>query len=70
VYLKNRLFHKALHKTPYKEWMGVKPSLDDLRTRGALVTALKPVKTPAKADRHTAHGFYLALVSCQSMPSH
>jgi hypothetical protein len=44
---------------PYKSWTGVKPSLAHLRTFGALVTARKPGKQPAKADRHTAHGVFL-----------
>jgi hypothetical protein len=39
VYLKNRLFHKALQKTPYEEWTGVKPPLGHLRTFGALLIA-------------------------------
>jgi hypothetical protein len=59
VYLKNRLFHKAIGRTPYKGWTSIKTELDRLRTFGALVTARKPGKRPAKADRHTAHGVLL-----------
>jgi hypothetical protein len=63
VYLKNRLYHKAIGKTPYEGWTGIKPELDHLRTFGALVTARKPRKRPAKADRHTVHGVLLGLGS-------
>jgi hypothetical protein len=59
VYLKNRLYHKALCMTPHEAWTGEKPSLAHLRTFGALVTARKPGKRPAKADSHTAHGVLL-----------
>jgi hypothetical protein len=63
IYLKNRLYHKAIGKTPYEGWTGIKPELDHLRTFGALVTARKPEKRPAKADRHTAHGVLLGFGS-------
>jgi hypothetical protein len=59
VYLKNRLYHKALHQTPHKVWTRGKSPLDHLRTFGALVTAGKPEKRPAKADHHTDHGVLL-----------
>jgi hypothetical protein len=32
VYLKNRLYHKALCMTPHEAWTGEKPSLAHLRT--------------------------------------
>jgi hypothetical protein len=63
VYLKNRLYYKAIGKTPYEGWTGIKPELDHLRTFGALVMARKPGKRPAKADRHTAHGVLLGFRS-------
>jgi hypothetical protein len=63
VYLKNRLYHKAIEMTPYEGWTGIKPELDHLRTFGALVTACIPRKRPAKADRHTAHGVLLGFGS-------
>jgi hypothetical protein len=66
VYLKNRLFHKALHTTPYEEWMGVKPILGHLHTFVTLITTRKPGKRSAKADRHTV--FYLASFPLQSTP--
>jgi hypothetical protein len=63
VYLNNRLYHKAIGKTPYEGWTGIKPDLDHLLTFGALVTARIPGKRPAKADRHTAHGVLLGFGS-------
>jgi hypothetical protein len=66
-YLKNRLYHKALCMTPHEAWTGDKPSLAHLCTFGALVTARKPGKRPAKADRHTAHG---VLLGYGSTPKH
>jgi hypothetical protein len=63
VYLKNRLYHKAIGKTLYEGWTGIKPEVDHLRTFGALVAAHKPGKHPAKADQHTAHGVPLGFVS-------
>jgi hypothetical protein len=59
VYLKNRLYHKALYMTLYEAWTDVKPELAHIRTFGALVTACKPGKRPAKADHHTDHGVLL-----------
>jgi hypothetical protein len=67
VYLKNRLYHKALCTTPHEAWTGYKPCLAHLRSFGALVTAIKPGKRPAKADRHTSHG---VLLGYGSTPKH
>jgi hypothetical protein len=47
--------------------MGVKPPLGRLRTCGALITARKPGKRPAKADRHTSHR---VLLGFGSTPKH
>jgi hypothetical protein len=63
VYLKIRLFHKALHKTQYEECTGVKPPLGHLYICGSLVKAQKPGKRPTKADRHTEHGVLLGFSS-------
>jgi hypothetical protein len=67
VYMKNRLYHKALCMTPHEAWTGEKPYLAHLRTFGALVTARKPGKRPAKADRHIAHS---VLLGYGSTPNH
>jgi hypothetical protein len=53
--------------TPHEAWTGEKMFLAHLRTFGALVTARKPGKRPAKADRHTDHG---ALLGYGSTPKH
>jgi hypothetical protein len=53
--------------TPHEAWTGEKPSLAHLCTFGALITARKPGKRPAKADRHTAHG---VLLGYGSTPKH
>jgi hypothetical protein len=63
VYLKNRSYHKAIGMTPCEGWTGIKPERDHLRTFGALVTAGKPGKRPAKADRHTVNGVLLGFGS-------
>jgi hypothetical protein len=67
VYLKNRLYHKALCTTPHEAWTGDTPCLAHLSTFGALVTTIKPGKRPAKADRHTSHG---VLLGYGSTPKH
>jgi hypothetical protein len=63
VYLKNRLYNKAIGKTPYEGWTGIKPELYHLQNFGALVTVRKPGKRPAKTDQHTAYGVLLGLGS-------
>jgi hypothetical protein len=60
---RNRLYHKAIGQTPYEGWTCIKPELDHPRIFGALVTARKPGKRPAKADRHTAHGVLIGFGS-------
>jgi hypothetical protein len=67
VYLKNLHYHKTLCITPHEAWKGEKPSLAHLRTFCALVTARKPGRRPAKADRHIAHG---VLLGYGSTPTH
>jgi hypothetical protein len=53
--------------TPHEAWTGETPSLAHLHTFGALVTAIKPGRRPAKADRHTDHG---VLLGYGSTPKH
>jgi hypothetical protein len=57
------LYHKAIGMTPSEGWTGIKIEIDHLRTFGVLVTARKPGKRTAKADRHTAHGVLLGFGS-------
>lgn len=46
VYLKGKLWHSAIEKTPYETWTGFKPDHSHLRMFGALFTARKPGKQP------------------------
>ena len=59
VYLKNRLWHAAINKTPFEAWNGAKPDLAHLRVFGSLVTERRPNQPAAKLDRHTYHGVFL-----------
>ena len=59
VYLKNRLWHSALGKTPFEAWNGAKPDLSHLRVFGSLVTERRPNQPAAKLDRHTYRGIFL-----------
>jgi hypothetical protein len=59
TYLKNRLPHHAIHKTPYEAYKGNRPSLKHLRIFGSPVTARNPGRRPAKLDVHASHGIFL-----------
>ena len=59
VYLKNRLYHRAIRCTPYFSWTGKIPNMSHLRIYGSLVTARKPDKASAKMDYKTATGIFL-----------
>jgi hypothetical protein len=60
------MYHKALLQTPYEAWTDEKPP-DHIHNFGALVTARKPGKRPAKTDLHTDHG---ALLGYGAIPKH
>ena len=60
VYIKNRILHTTLNRTPYEAFTGRKPDLSDLRIFGSRVFARKPGKRPAKADHHTNKGVFLS----------
>jgi hypothetical protein len=59
VYLKNRLWHGAIQRTPYEAYFSEKPGLSHLRVFGSLVTSRISGDRPAKLDRHTFHGIFL-----------
>ena len=59
VYLHNRRCHKALMKTPYEAWYGLKPRLKHLRVFGSKVSVKKTGKRRAKLDRHSFRGIFL-----------
>jgi hypothetical protein len=67
VYLKNRLWHSAINMTPFQAFTGTIPSLEHLWCFGSLITARKPGKRPAKADKHTPHGI---LIGCVTTAKH
>jgi dUTP pyrophosphatase len=59
TYLKNRLPHHAIHKTPYEAYTGNRPNLKHLRIFGSPITARNPGRRPAKLDIHASHGIFL-----------
>jgi hypothetical protein len=59
VYLKNRLWHSAIRRTPYEVYFSEKPDLSHLRVFGSLVTSRVSGDGPAKLDLHTFHGVFL-----------
>jgi hypothetical protein len=59
VYLKNRLYHRAIHCTSYQAWTGNLPNLTSLHIFGSLVTSRTPGTSPAKLDKHATHGIFL-----------
>jgi hypothetical protein len=59
VYLKNRLWHSAIRRTPYEAYFSEKPDLSHLRVFGSLVTSRVFGERHAKLDRHTFHGIFL-----------
>ena len=59
VYIKNRLPHVYIKKTPYEAMTNSKPDITDLRTFGCRVHAKNPGKRPAKIDHHTSNGIFV-----------
>mmetsp|Transcript_1233 Transcript_1233/g.1891 ORF Transcript_1233/g.1891 Transcript_1233/m.1891 type:complete len:453 (+) Transcript_1233:2258-3616(+) len=59
VYLKNRLPHRAIGKTPFEAWSGKKPNLSHLKIFGSPVIVRLRGPRPAKLDHHTTHGVFL-----------
>ena len=59
VFIKNRVPHTLIKKTPYEALTGVQPDLANLRTFGCRLHAKNPGKRPAKVDHHTSNGMFL-----------
>ena len=59
VYLKNRLWHSAIAKTPFEAHTSRQPDLSHLRVFGARVRARRPGHAPAKLDDHVSDGIFL-----------
>ena len=54
VYIKNRLPHTHIGKTPYEALTGTQPDLTNLRIFGSRLFIKKPGHRPAKLDHHTS----------------
>lgn len=52
AYLKNRLWHRTIQKTPYEAFHGCQPDLQHLRAFGSLVSVCVSGKRSAKLNRH------------------
>ena len=59
VYIKNRIPHAFIKKTPYEALTGIKPNITNLRTFGCRVFVRKPGDKPAKLDHHTSNGIFV-----------
>jgi dUTP pyrophosphatase len=66
VYLKNRLPHRALNKTPYQACTGNRPDITKLRIFGSPVVCCLPGKRPAKLDTHAASGTFLGFTATEN----
>jgi dUTP pyrophosphatase len=59
LYLKNRLPHRAISKTPYEAYTGHRPNLKHLHIFGSPLTVRHPGRRPAKLDQHASQGIFL-----------
>ena len=59
AFIKNRVPHSYIKKTPFEALTGTKPNLSNLRTFGCRIFAKKPGKRPVKLDYHTSNGIFL-----------
>jgi deoxyuridine 5'-triphosphate nucleotidohydrolase len=63
AYIRNRLPHNSIKKSPYESFTGNKPDLSGLRIFGSRVYAKKPGKRHAKLDDHTYKGFFVGFTA-------
>jgi len=63
VYLKNRLIHRALGKTPFEAYTGHQPNLRHLRVFGCPVTVRNVGRRPAKLDSNASAGVFLGFTA-------
>ena len=59
TYLKNRIPHKGINKTPYEALTGAKPDLSGCRIFGARIYARETGNRQKKLDNHSRKGIYL-----------
>ena len=63
VYIKNRLPHAAINRTPYEAFTGIRPNVKHLRIFGSKVYTRKTGKRAAKLDIHTFSGRFLGFTA-------
>jgi len=66
VYLKNRLPHWSINKTPYEAYTGQKPDIKRVRVSGSPVVCRMPGRRHAKLDIHSAMGIFLGYTATDS----
>ena len=59
VFVKNRIPHKSIGKTPFEAFTGKRPNLEKLRIFGSRIRAKKPGNRKAKLDHHTESGIFI-----------
>ena len=59
AYVKNRIPHTFIRKTPYEALTGSKPNITNLRTFGCRVFVRKPNIKKAKLDYNTSNGIFV-----------
>jgi dUTP pyrophosphatase len=65
VYIRNRITHYSIGKTPYEAMTGDKPDLSGLRIFGSRIYARKPGKRKAKIENNTYKGIFLGFSATQ-----
>jgi dUTP pyrophosphatase len=63
VYIRNRLYHTSLNKSPYEKMTGNKPDLSGLRIFGCRIFARRPGQPQTKLDHHTSTGIFLGFTA-------
>jgi len=59
VYIKNRLSHTLIKKTPFEALTGQQPDITNRRIFGSRIYAKKPGQRDAKLDHHTSNGIFV-----------
>mmetsp|Transcript_12630 Transcript_12630/g.36754 ORF Transcript_12630/g.36754 Transcript_12630/m.36754 type:complete len:1246 (+) Transcript_12630:2039-5776(+) len=67
TYIKNRLWHASIKRTPFEEHHGVPPDVSHLRVFGSKITARIPGAPLAKLDDHVYDGVFLGFGATSSL---
>lgn len=59
VYIKNRIPHTFINRTPFEAITGRKTDLSNLHLYGCCIFAKDPGKNPEKLDHHTSNDIFL-----------